>query len=370
MSLSIARLFAALKHFVSPRRRSATGRARPRLEQLEDRSVPAVLLGRDTLLVTGSGAADVIHVSKQNDGLVIDVNGVVRRGINAAQVRSIRILAGAGDDRIVVDANVTVPAFIDAGAGNDIVRGGGGNDGIAGGSGDDVLSGGPGRDVLFGGPGHDLFSASVGQDRLLDLSSHDTFRAESTSARLAKTGFGLLPPAWIGRFQNPGLLGIRTDRLRGAPNVNDRHHDNALTDDFYVTHGYGNPPTYGPHRFADPSPGHPAGAPVLPTGVYRLPLADVDLVHNLEHGHVVITYNPRLLSATIRRQLEAQVRSFSKQRNGSGIGIILVPRPRNTAPISLLSWAHRLNLRHYDGAIIRAFAITNRGYAPEGFQTP
>lgn len=369
MTLSLIRLFSALKQCVSLRRRDPARRARPQLETLENRCVPAVQLVRGSLLITGSGAADVIHVRQLNGGLVVDVNGQQQRGIDPAKVHSIRIAAGAGDDRILIDSNVAIAAFIDAGAGNDVVRGGGGNDGIAGGSGDDVLSGGPGRDVLYGGPGHDLFFATLGQDRILDFSSHDSFRAEPAKT-LVPAGFGRLPSVRIGRFQDPTLRGIATFRLPGAPNISNRTHDNNLTDDFYVKHHYGNPPTYGPHRFADPSPGHPAGAPVLPTGVYTRVLADADLVHNLEHGHVVITYNPRLLGARARRLLEAQVRSFSRFRNGSGIGIVLVPRLRNTTAISLLSWGHRLNLRRYDGAVIRDFAVANRGHAPEGFESP
>lgn len=74
----------------------------------------------------------------------------------------IYIYGYGGNDTIRLDHRVYISAFIDAGAGKDIVVGGQGNDVIFGGSGNDRISGGrAGRDILIGGFGKDIIR---GQD--------------------------------------------------------------------------------------------------------------------------------------------------------------------------------------------------------------
>ncbi len=59
---------------------------------------------------------------------------------------------GDGDDVLLLDPGVRVPATIDGGRGSDLLRGGGGDDTLYGGDDhdDDVLEGGGGDDALFG----------------------------------------------------------------------------------------------------------------------------------------------------------------------------------------------------------------------------
>jgi Ca2+-binding RTX toxin-like protein len=61
----------------------------------------------------------------------------------------------AGNDRITVAANVTIPAVLFGGAGNDTLTGGGANDVLVGGDGNDVLNGGKAANILLGGAGID-----------------------------------------------------------------------------------------------------------------------------------------------------------------------------------------------------------------------
>lgn len=176
-----------------------------------------------------------------------------------------------------------------------------------------------------------------------------------------------------GSFTDPNLLGTRTDLLAGAPDVTDAHHDNTLVDSFYVQNNYSNPPSYGPHHFHaanDPTVGHTNPAPVVATGVRTHPLPDVDLVHNLEHGHVWISYNSTLLSASDLAALQQLIRDGVGNADGSGAGIILTPRSANTTAIVMASWAHLQTLNAYDATAVRNFIETNRGHGPEGFITP
>lgn len=160
--------------------------------------------------------------------------------------------------------------------------------------------------------------------------------------------FGAVTP---GSFEDVTLLGTRTDLAPGAPAISAGHVTTAVN---YT--GFSNPPTYGPHH------GFVAGITPRPTGVYRTQQPDEDLVHNLEHGNVWISYNPTLLSAANRITLENLVRD-----GGDNSGVILTPRPANDTAIALASWARLLKLDTFDAIQIRNFIETNRGHAPEGF---
>jgi hypothetical protein len=161
----------------------------------------------------------------------------------------------------------------------------------------------------------------------------------------------------MGMAEDPNLLGIRTDLVSGAPSSADRSHVETAVD--YSNHS--NPPSYGPHHGVRRDAQTNIVTP-RPTGVYTTEQADEDLVHNLEHGHVWISYNPTLLSNPDRSALQQLVRD-----GGTDTGVILTPRARNTQPIVLTSWQRQLTLNSFDATTIRNFINTNRGHAPEGF---
>jgi hypothetical protein len=175
--------------------------------------------------------------------------------------------------------------------------------------------------------------------------------------------FGAVTP---GSFAAPGVLGIRTDLVPGAPPIT-AFHDNGDVD--YT--GYSNPPTYGAHHGFDPQgiDGNPGITP-RPTGIYTTEQPEEDLIHNLEHGHVWISYNPNLISERDRQALERLVRDGSPNPNGGGVGVILTPRAANDTMIALASWARLLTLDSFDATAIRNFVLANRGKSPEGFITP
>lgn len=79
-----------------------------------------------------------------------------------------------------------------------------------------------------------------------------------------------------------------------------------------------NPPTSGWH-YASPAR----------KGVYKEELADEQVVHNLEHGYIWISYRPDI-SLKIIKQLE----NF----NGFGKKIVIEPRKENDKAIALAAW--------------------------------
>lgn len=128
-----------------------------RLEGLERRQMLSVSVDGATLVIDGTDGADVISLSTDPflGGLIVNVNGEEIRWSSAslAGFESVRITANAGDDQVIIADNLPLPAYIDGGAGNDVLQGGMGDDTLLGGDGDDSLTGGAGSDLMDGGPG-------------------------------------------------------------------------------------------------------------------------------------------------------------------------------------------------------------------------
>lgn len=106
----------------------------------------------------------------------------------ANSITSIRMELGDGKDSATISELIRSPAFIDAGAGDDIITAGGGNDTILGGDGldslnggggDDSLSGGNGNDSISGGNGHDSLMGGAGDDRMFGAAGQDVLFGET-----------------------------------------------------------------------------------------------------------------------------------------------------------------------------------------------
>ncbi|MFQ5523716.1 MAG: DUF3105 domain-containing protein [Acidimicrobiia bacterium] len=108
-----------------------------------------------------------------------------------------------------------------------------------------------------------------------------------------------------------------------------------------------NPPTSGPH---DPQP--------APCGIYRQPVPDQAYLHSLEHGAVVIQYDPSVPQGVVEA-LEDAVRANRGE-------ILLAPRPDNPAPFTLAAWTRLLVVDEIDANLVDSFEreFGNR-FAPE-----
>ena len=111
-----------------------------------------------------------------------------------------------------------------------------------------------------------------------------------------------------------------------------------------------NPPTSGSH--------YPCWAP---WGIYEEAPADGFLVHNLEHGGVIISYNPDLIKGQVLEQLRTQAREVSLI-NGR---LILTPRPNLDAAIAVTAWGYLLRLNGYNAATVKAFYDAHIARGPE-----
>jgi hypothetical protein len=172
--------------------------------------------------------------------------------------------------------------------------------------------------------------------------------------RLALTGpaAGELgpPPVICGEHTDPELAGdLQPLMLRADGSVNVSHFSYDENDPYPHPFPYStNPPTSGPH----------AGRWVL-EGVYTTPQNDEMLVHNLEHGHVLVLYHPSLPAAVVAR-LKAVVELYEAD-------VVLAPRPANDVPIALSSWGRLQKFAEYDEPAIQNFIDRNRGHGPECF---
>ncbi|MBI3464797.1 MAG: peptidylprolyl isomerase [Planctomycetes bacterium] len=304
--------------------------------------------GDDTLL--GGFGSDSLSGGGDNDRLVGDpgtpdlfrLDIFSRKFSRFSNLRSVDDLP-FGDD------------ILEGEDGDDRLSGGRGNDNLDGGAGNDKLRGGVGADSMLGGTGLDTLRGGRGVDQFEmtgDTEANDILgdRRRRREVKIRADG-----------FRDADLLGTRTFDATGAPNIDaDANHAHTTGDVDYAALGFTNPPTYGPHH------GGPSG-PIQPTGVYTVPKDDEDLAHNLEHGHVWISYNPAHMSANDVARLERIVRSF-----GPESGVILTPRAENPDdnPIALVSWGHLLRLIQSDRAQVVDFILTNRGHGHEGFETP
>jgi hypothetical protein len=133
----------------------------PTLSQQADPRDPTL---RD-LVVTGNDGNDHIHFTSGGQEIQAQVGGFPNGRFNATG----RLVAYgvAGNNTIQVDRGITLPAWLYAGFGDDLLQGGGGNDVLVGGGGNDTLIAGRGRDLLIGGSGATQLVGNSGDDILI-----------------------------------------------------------------------------------------------------------------------------------------------------------------------------------------------------------
>lgn len=130
------------------------------------------------LSVTASSKSDQISVTQLNSRtLSVSVNGETTR-VPVKNVSSIRIDAGAGNDRVMLDQSSTlrIATRINGGSGNDTLMGDAGKDRINGGPGNDYINAGAGNDVVYGEAGNDRLYGGGGKDYLYAGGGTDLLR--------------------------------------------------------------------------------------------------------------------------------------------------------------------------------------------------
>jgi hypothetical protein len=106
------------------------------------------------------------------------------------------------------------------------------------------------------------------------------------------------------------------------------------------------PPTFGKHY----------GTPAV-FNAYDVPLEQERLVHNLEHGGVVIQYGKDVPEATV-----AEVSEFYQSDPN---GLIVAPLSRLNDKIALTAWEHLATCTRFDEDAFAAFRDEYRAKGPE-----
>src|SRR5262245_13780374 len=97
---------------------------RPRLEPLDDRTLPSITLAEGVLTVIGTGAADAITLWKPAaDAIRVDIgNTGESRRFAIADVSEIVVRGGPMGDRIILGDGITLPSEVFGARGSDNIR--------------------------------------------------------------------------------------------------------------------------------------------------------------------------------------------------------------------------------------------------------
>ena len=118
------------------------------------------------------------------------------------------------------------------------------------------------------------------------------------------------------------------------------------------------PPTSGSHYV------EPAQA-----GFYDEALPDEQLVHNLEHGYVIIWYNCTGLEETVCESFKEKIRGVMGQAGTAGLSssikLIAVPRLSLPGSIAATSWGRLYQPETFDPDELLVFIKVFRNKAPE-----
>ena len=121
-------------------------------------------------------------------------------------------------------------------------------------------------------------------------------------------------------------------------------------------------PSSGPHYADSESPAQ--------WGIYTSEIAPEVYLHNLEHGGVVIAYNPETLPSADLKGIRALFSSPYSNNDFMPKKFLLFPRETNTSVIQMASWTYTLNLDTYSEETIIKFFKQHAGNAPEGNAGP
>ena len=108
-----------------------------------------------------------------------------------------------------------------------------------------------------------------------------------------------------------------------------------------------------------------------PAGFYDDAIPDGYLVHNMEHGYVIIYYNCARVDTdceTFKTGIEAAMAGVGNDPTTNTIKLVAVPRPTMDNPITYASWGHLYSANTFIPEELVLYVQTyrsNQNYAPE-----
>lgn len=168
---------------------------------------------------------------------------------------------------------------------------------------------------------------------------------------MKRFGFPLLLAAIVGLMLAIFWLGNRPPAPLAVTNHENQGQEHIAEGAEHIAYN-SNPPSSGPH-YAQPAD----------WGVKDSEIADETLVHNLEHGGILILYKPGLSDHQLTEL--KQIAAGLPQSGFGNIKVILAPRAKNDRNISLVAWTVTYHLDQPDEKLIRQFYETYVDKGPE-----
>lgn len=119
-----------------------------------------------------------------------------------------------------------------------------------------------------------------------------------------------------------------------------------------VTYDGPEPPTSGDH--SEP----------VPWQIYTQEIPDMNVIHNMEHGGVYISYRPDLPANQVAK-IQALFFAPYSNKDFTVSKAILAPRAKNDAPIIMSSWLRSMKLDSFDEQKMIEYYRQNVGKSPE-----
>jgi len=143
-----------------------------------------------------------------------------------------------------------------------------------------------------------------------------------------------------------------TNKEPAKPRPGIEHSDNGRKHVQAKKYGGDEPPTSGDH--AEP----------LAWQVYDQEVPDANVIHNMEHGGIYVSYRPDLP----KDQIDKIKALFSKPYSNpkfSPIKAVVAPRAEDKAPIVMSSWTRSESFQSFDEAKMIEYYLANIGKSPE-----
>jgi uncharacterized repeat protein (TIGR01451 family) len=172
--------------------------------------------GENVLFVTGTTKNDSIVIRPVSGQARVILNGKTLGNFALGGFARVQVLAGAGNDSVVIATALNKPATVEGEAGNDTLTGGNRSDTLLGGAGRDTLTGLGGDDTLFGGDGNDTLRGGSGHDKLFGGLGND--RAFGDGGNDFVLGEGGNDQAFGGAGRDILIGGVGLDTLFGEAN--------------------------------------------------------------------------------------------------------------------------------------------------------
>ncbi len=112
-----------------------------------------------------------------------------------------------------------------------------------------------------------------------------------------------------------------------------------------------------------PAYGGPHSSNLLPCSVYPDEQSQERIVHTMEHGAIIIFFQPDVASGDDI----TQIRQVGTELLRSGSRIVVAPNRNLTNPVVVASWGRLLPLASFEEAPVRAFVDAFEDDAPESF---